>query len=163
MDICHVFSYSDSCLYWCLAYIRGGTFWPTYIRRSDVSVPTGSGYYLRSWSIHTICHQIPVLEGVWEQRTSQSYQKLLWSLIWEVGWAFVFGASDMIFWADAILSRIDRPVRKDGWEGSIKSTIFCLSRPARTLKIILNVPLIRLIGLNSPIRLTPVIFGTKAI
>ena len=31
----------------CLAYIRGGIFWPTYIRRSDVPVSVGPGRYSR--------------------------------------------------------------------------------------------------------------------
>ena len=38
--------YSDSLLVLlCLAYIRGGIFWPTYIRRSDVPVSVESGRY----------------------------------------------------------------------------------------------------------------------
>ena len=32
-------------LYLCLAYVRGGTIWPTYMRRSDVPVSSGSGRY----------------------------------------------------------------------------------------------------------------------
>jgi len=35
--------YSDPCCTKCLAYIRGGIFGPTYIRRSDVSVSARIG------------------------------------------------------------------------------------------------------------------------
>ena len=41
----------------CLAYIRGGTFWSTYIRRSDVPVSVGSGRYSESYT-HTIRESI---------------------------------------------------------------------------------------------------------
>jgi len=37
-----------SCCTLCLAYIRGGIFWPTYIRRSDVPVSVESGRYMYS-------------------------------------------------------------------------------------------------------------------
>ena len=37
--------YSVACCIICLAYIRGGSIRPTYMRRSDVSVSLGSGRY----------------------------------------------------------------------------------------------------------------------
>ena len=37
----------------CLAYIRGGNLWPTYIRRSDVPVSVESGRY-RGWDSEDI-------------------------------------------------------------------------------------------------------------
>ena len=47
--------YSDLCCTKCLAYILGGTFRPTYIRRSDVPVSVGSGRYIPPL-IYLICN-----------------------------------------------------------------------------------------------------------
>jgi len=53
-------------------------------------------------------------------------------------------------------------MKKSLWEDAIKLPILDLRRLARTLEIILRMPLIRLIGLKSPIHLAPAILGTKA-
>jgi len=44
----HVLSYTDSCMYWCLAYIWG-YFRPTHICRSNVFISIGSGRYNMLW------------------------------------------------------------------------------------------------------------------
>jgi len=52
---------------------------------------------------------------------------------------------------------------KADWKGSTYSAIFVLSLLDRTLKMILSMSLIRLIGLKPPAHLAPAILGTSAI
>jgi len=57
---------------------------------------------------------------------------------------------------------LDRVTMKADWNGSIKSLIFFLSRPTRILEVIIKMPLIRLMGLKSPIRRASAILGINA-
>jgi len=69
--------YSDSCCTYCLACMRGGIFWLTYIRRSDVSVSVRIGALQYVGKDYLVDGLFKVNIAVVDKKSAYLYPKLI--------------------------------------------------------------------------------------